>query len=76
MISLSQGDLAKARFTTAQASASSNGGCVAVATNLPGVTVVRDSTRPAAGVHVVSTQAWTAFLDDVNAGAFDLRSGQ
>jgi Domain of unknown function (DUF397) len=65
-------DLSRAEWRKARLSSTSNGGCVEVAANLPGVVAVRDSTRPGAGAHVVSRAAFARFLADTKAGRFDL----
>ncbi|TCB91621.1 DUF397 domain-containing protein [Micromonospora zingiberis] len=65
-------DLSQARWRKASRSGSSNGGCVEIATNLPVVAAIRDSTRPEEGVHVLSRAAFGAFLNDVKAGRYDL----
>ncbi len=49
-----------------------NAGCVAVATNLPGVIAVRDSARPADGAHVVRPSAFAALLADLKSGRYDI----
>jgi hypothetical protein len=49
-----------------------NGGCVEVASNLPGVIAVRDSKRPEGGAHVVGRAAFAQFLADARGGRFDL----
>jgi hypothetical protein len=49
-----------------------NGGCVEVASNLPGVIAVRDSKRPEGGAHVIGREAFAAFLADARGGRFDL----
>ncbi len=49
-----------------------NGGCVEVATNLPGIVAVRDSTRPEGGEHVIGRGAFAAFLADARSGRYDL----
>jgi Domain of unknown function (DUF397) len=64
-------DLSQAQWRKATRSASSNGGCVEVASNLPGVTAIRDSKRPEDGAHVVDRSAFAAFLADVKAGRYD-----
>jgi len=53
-----------------------NGGCVEIAANLPGVVAVRDSKRPEGGAHVVSRPAFAAFLADARAGRYDLARGE
>jgi hypothetical protein len=65
-------DLSRAIWRKARRSAH-NGGCVEVAANLREVTAVRDSKRPAGGAHVVSRDAFAAFLADVKGGRYDLR---
>jgi hypothetical protein len=64
-------DLSRAAWRKASRS-STNGGCVEVAANLPGVVAVRDSKRPEGGAHVVSRATFAAFLADVRAGRYDL----
>ena len=64
-------DLSQAAWRKARASAM-NGGCVEVASNLPGVIAVRDSKRPRGGAHVVAREAFAAFLADARGGRFDL----
>jgi hypothetical protein len=65
-------DLSRAAWRKARSSTGSNGGCVEIAANLPGVTAVRDSKRPEGGAHVVTRGAFAAFLADVRAGRYDL----
>ena len=65
-------DLSRATWRKASRSTGSNGGCVEIAANLPGVTAVRDSKRPEGGTHVVSRAAFAALLADVKAGRYDL----
>jgi hypothetical protein len=64
-------DLSRAVWRKASLSAA-NGGCVEVATNLPGVIAIRDSKRPEGGAHVVHRAAFSAFLSDVRAGRYDV----
>jgi uncharacterized protein DUF397 len=64
-------DLTAAHWRKATLSTQSNGGCVEIAANLADVTAIRDSTRPADGAHIVSREAFAAFLADVKAGALD-----
>lgn len=49
-----------------------NGGCVEIAANLPGVIAIRDSKRPEGGAHVVGRAVFAAFLADARAGRYDL----
>jgi hypothetical protein len=64
-------DLSQAIWRKARRS-SHNGGCVEIAANLDGVTGVRDSKRLEGGAHVVSRDAFAAFLADVKDGRYDL----
>lgn len=64
-------DLSQAAWRKARAS-SMNGGCVEVASNLPGVIAVRDSKRPEGGAHVIGRTAFATFLADAQGGRFDL----
>jgi hypothetical protein len=64
-------DLSRADWRKATAS-QNNGGCVEVAANLPGVVAIRDSKRPADGVHVVSRPAFAAFIAAARAGEYDV----
>lgn len=65
-------DLSQAQWRKASRSGPSNGACVEIAANLPGVTAVRDSKRPEAGAHVVSRTTFAVFLGDVKAGLYDI----
>ncbi|XVU26409.1 DUF397 domain-containing protein [Actinoplanes sp. CA-054009] len=53
---------------------SSNGGssCVEVAKNLPEVVGVRDSKDRGGPVLAFGPEAWTAFVEGIKAGEFDL----
>jgi hypothetical protein len=62
-------DLSRANWRKARRS-QYNGGCVEVATNLPGVIAVRDSKRPEGGAHVVDRPAFAAFLADLRSGRY------
>jgi hypothetical protein len=64
-------DLSRAIWRKASRS-TTNGGCVEIAGNLPGVVAVRDSKRPEGGAHVVGREAFAAFLADVQAGRYDI----
>jgi Domain of unknown function (DUF397) len=65
-------DLSRAIWRKATRSGGSNGGCVELATNLPGITAIRDSKRPDGGTHVVSKAVFAAFLADIKAGRYDI----
>jgi len=64
-------DLSHAVWRKARLSAL-NGGCVEIATNLPGVAAVRDSKRPESGAHIVDRAAFARFLVDVQGGRYDV----
>ncbi|HEY8458178.1 MAG TPA: DUF397 domain-containing protein [Actinopolymorphaceae bacterium] len=64
-------DLSQAQWRKASMSTANNAACVEVATNLPGVTAVRDSVHPERGAHVVDRRAFAEFLSDVKAGSYD-----
>ena len=64
-------DLSQAQWRKSSRSGQSNGACVEVAANLPGLVAVRDSKCPDAGAHVVDRSAFGAFLADVKAGRYD-----
>jgi len=63
-------DLSQAIWRKARRSAH-NGGCVEIAANLPGVTAIRDSTRPEGGAHVIGRASFAEFLTDVKGGRYD-----
>jgi Domain of unknown function (DUF397) len=65
-------DLSQAKWRKAARSNGANTGCVEIASNLPGVTAVRDSKSPEAGAHVVTRSAFVAFLRDVKTGRYDI----
>ncbi len=65
-------DLSQAKWRKAGRSNGANTGCVEIASNLPGVTAVRDSKRPEAGAHVVARSVFAVFLRDVKSGRYDI----
>jgi hypothetical protein len=65
-------NLSHAAWRKASRSNGANGGCVEVATNLPGVIAVRDSKRPDGGAHIVDRSAFASFLVDARAGRYNL----
>jgi hypothetical protein len=65
-------DLSRAAWRKARRSTGSNGGCVEIAANFPGVIAVRDSKRPEDGAHVVGRAAFAVFLADARAGRYDI----
>lgn len=65
-------DLSSAQWRKASRSVQATGGCVEVASNLPGVAAIRDSKTPGGGAHVISRPAFGEFLADVRGGRFDL----
>ena len=48
----------------------SNGQCVEVATNLPGVITVRDSKNPTGAVLIFTPDEWRAFIGGAKDGEF------
>jgi hypothetical protein len=52
-------------------STGSNGGCVEIAANPPGITAIRDSRNPAGGALVVSPAVFASFLAEVTRGRYD-----
>jgi hypothetical protein len=64
-------DLSQAQWRKATRSGTANGGCVEIASNMPGVIAIRDSKRPEDGAHVVDRATFAAFLADVKAGRYD-----
>ncbi len=65
-------DLSAAEWRKASKSTGSNGGCVEIAANLPGVTAIRDSVRPGDGAHVAAPAALAGFLHGGEAGPLGL----
>jgi hypothetical protein len=48
------------------------GNCVEVADNLPHIVAVRDTKDRDGGTLTFSPGVWSAFLDDIKAGKFDI----
>jgi hypothetical protein len=65
-------DLGLASWRKSSRSGGNGGQCVEVASNLPGVVAVRDSKNPDGPALVFSTAEWSAFVDAVRHGDFDL----
>ena len=53
------------RFRKSSYSGTNGGGCVEVATNLPGQVFVRDSKDPQGPVLTVTSAQWRAFLTEL-----------
>jgi hypothetical protein len=70
-VAMSNADLSNTTWRKAARSTSGNGGCVEIASNLRGVTGIRDSLRPQDGAHVASKAAFASFLADAKAGYYD-----
>jgi hypothetical protein len=60
-------DLSRAQWRKASYSGTNGGQCVEVATNLPGVVVVRDSKDPDGPVLALDPAAWQAFTSRIRA---------
>ena len=65
-------DLTGAVWHKSTRSGGNGGDCVEVAVNQPGIVAVRDSKDRTGGTLVFTPAQWTAFLDGVRAGEFDL----
>ncbi len=50
----------------------SNGSCVEVGDNLPGIVAVRDSKNPGGPALTFPPQTWSTFVEQVKTGRFDL----
>ena len=65
-------DLSRAVWYKSTYSNGSGGDCVEVAGNLPGIVAVRDSKDREGPKLAVSGQAWSAFVQAIKHGEFDL----
>ena len=65
-------DLSRAAWRKSSFSNGSGGACVEVASNLPGVVAVRDSKDRQGPRLTVSDHAWSAFVQAIKHGEFDL----
>ncbi|MBU2667375.1 DUF397 domain-containing protein [Actinoplanes bogorensis] len=65
-------DLDGAIWRKSTRSGGNGGNCVEVATNLPGVVPVRDTKDRDGGTLTFTPAEWTAFVEAVKAGEFDL----
>ena len=65
-------DLSHAQWRTSSRSSPTGQNCVEVATNLPGIVVVRDSKNPEGAKLVVSAEEWRTFLSGLRDGKFEL----
>jgi hypothetical protein len=64
-------DLSQAIWRTSSRS-DTDGQCVEVATNIPGIIAVRDSREPDGPALIFTPAEWEAFVGGVNDGEFDL----
>ena len=70
---LNQASVRKAAWRKARMSGDGGGGgCVEVATNLPGVIAVRDGKNPGGSALVFTPHEWACFLDGAKGGEFEV----
>ncbi|WIM94613.1 DUF397 domain-containing protein [Actinoplanes oblitus] len=67
-------DLTGAVWHKSSRSGGNGGDCVEVATNLPGIVALRDTKDPGGATLVFTRAEWSAFLDGVRSGEFDLEN--
>lgn len=67
-------DLTGAVWHKSTRSGGNGGDCVEVAGNLPGIVALRDTKDPAGTTLIFTHAEWSAFLDGVRAGEFDVGS--
>lgn len=65
-------DLTSAMWRKSSYSSANGGNCVEVAPNLPGAVAVRDSKNQGGPKLAFSDQAWSAFVQAIKHGEFDL----
>lgn len=65
-------DLSRAVWHKSTFSNGSGGDCVEVATNLPDIVAVRDSKNRSGPELVVTPDTWTAFVQGIKRGEFNL----
>ena len=58
-------DLSRAVWRTSSRSSTTGQNCVEVATNLPGIVMVRDSKEPGGPVITIDRTAWVRFITQV-----------
>jgi len=66
-------ELSRAAWRKSTWSSAEGQNCVEVATNLPGLVAVRDSTRPTGPALTVTLHEWTAFIRVVKANVPELK---
>lgn len=69
---MSTPDLSGAVWRKSTRSDGNGGNCVEVARNLPGIVAVRDSKDRTGPALIFTPDGWSAFLDGVKTGEFDL----
>lgn len=65
-------DIDGAIFRKSSYSGSNGGGCVEIASNLPGVIAIRDSKDPGGPALLFSPDEWKAFLAGITGGEISL----
>jgi hypothetical protein len=65
-------DLTSAMWRKSSYSSANGGNCVEVACNLPGAVAVHDSKNPDGPKLAFREQAWSAFVQAIKHGEFDL----